>query len=142
MLYAYLDESGTEAGSPALGVAGVLFGRKELKMLNLVWKRGLKAAGISYFHAVKCAHLRGEFEGKSRAFADSMYRDFIALVAKHSCGSAVVFCINEKKFNPFDGHEWGFGPYAACTYSCMELVLKIAQSWSQWRGVRHRNGPC
>lgn len=127
MLYAYLDESGTEPNSPTLCVASVLYDQEGAKSLDAAWEAELSSAGIQQFHTVDCAHRRGEFEGKTPEFCDVLYRKLVALVVKHTCGSAVAFRIAKEEFNPFLGREWGFGPYSACAYACMGLIVQIAR---------------
>jgi len=77
MLSAYLDESGTHDGSQPLCVAGVFFDAESRKRLNRRWKKELDRAGISYFHTVEQAHLRGQFAGKTREEVDRLYRALI-----------------------------------------------------------------
>jgi hypothetical protein len=126
MLHAYLDESVTNEKPPTLCIAGVFYTRKGLTRLDHAWRRELREAGVAAFHAVDCAHLRGEFEGRDRGFANQVYKNLIALVIQHGSGSAGVFSVGEDRTDPFHGHEWGFSPYTACAYACMEKIRDIA----------------
>jgi hypothetical protein len=126
MLFAFIDETGTHQRSPGLCVAGVLYDRKGLRRLDQAWRRELGAAGIRCFHAVDCAHLRGEFEGKDRAFADGVYRKLIETFKKHTCGSVTVCSITRGEFDVFRG-ELGYSPYTICSYACMSLLVSLAR---------------
>jgi hypothetical protein len=79
MLYAYMDESSTHQGAPVMCVGGLLYDRVGITAVNRVWKQELERAGIRYFHTVDYAHLRGEFEGKSRDIADKLYRKLVTV---------------------------------------------------------------
>ncbi len=74
MLYAYIDESGTQAGSQALCVSGVFYEERFRKHLKNRWKKELEQSGISHFHTVDQAHRNKEFAGKSREEADRIYK--------------------------------------------------------------------
>lgn len=126
MLSAYLDESGTHKNSPAMCVAGVLYDRKAVKRLDRQWKKELEQADILLFHAVEQAHLRGEFEGKSREFADQLYRKLIETIKKHVSGSIVVYSIPRGKFDVFRLMESRYSPYTVCSFMCMSLLLSLA----------------
>jgi len=62
MLEAYFDESGTHRGSPVMCVAGYLFDSDQAFRLDQEWGATLADFGLSHFHAVDCAHGKGEFE--------------------------------------------------------------------------------
>jgi hypothetical protein len=126
MLMAYLDESGTHQGSPVMCVAGVLYTRKGVKQVDRAWKKELKLAGLSHFHTVDCAHLRGEFQGKRREWADGLYRKFIEIIKKNACGSMAVYMVPKSEF-VYRREEWGCSSYTACSLICMELLLNVAQ---------------
>src|SRR5260370_12039592 len=93
MLFAFLDESGTHETAPAMCVAGVLYDRKAMKLLDSVWRKELAAAGVRYFHAVDCAHRKGEFKGTSPESADVLYRKLIAALSKFAFGTVTLFSI-------------------------------------------------
>jgi Protein of unknown function (DUF3800) len=128
MLLAYLDESGTHADSPVMGVAGSLYRPRDRRALDREWKRTLAAAGIPYFHAVEHAHLRGQFEGWNRAAADGVQRHLLGLLRKYSCGAAAVLTtVPDADFKEFEGVALGSGRYTTCAFFCMQLLLKIAR---------------
>ena len=65
-LECYFDESGTEAGSSVLCVAGYLFDKEECKQLDLKWKAVLDQYKLPFFRMSACAHTQKPFKHLSR----------------------------------------------------------------------------
>ena len=128
MLSAYLDESGTHDASLPMCVAGILYDRAAVRRLDRAWKKELEQAGIRRFHTVEQAHLQGEFKGKDRGFADSLYIRLLGLISKYSCGSMTVCAIPRGEFDLFRKQGWEHSPYTICPYVCMQSLAVLAQS--------------
>jgi len=134
MLSAYLDESGTHQSAAALCVGGLLFTKRNAKQLNREWKKVLNQAGISHFHLVDKSHLRGEFEGKSRRFADDVYRKLLALTNQYASGGVGVGCaLSEKMFNKLRLPNRQISRYAASMIVGMQLMSIVAQQLNHKR---------
>jgi hypothetical protein len=128
MLSAYLDESGTEGISPMMCVAGFLFTKRNAEALSREWKLVLQRAGVRYFHAVDCCHRRGEFRGKSKEFANDVYRQLVEIIHKRACGGAVIYTLPEKKFDEIRQRlSWEYSQYTTCAHFCMQLLIRIAK---------------
>jgi hypothetical protein len=127
MLAAYIDEAGTDDSAPEMCVAGMLYERSEVGKLSRRWKSELTQFGIDYFHAVELAHLRRQFEGRSRTEADKLHHRLIDLVVKHSCGGMGVCTIPEKEFNAYRPAWWEFSQYTTCAFICMGTLATIAK---------------
>ena len=100
-----------------------------MEHLDRRWKKELKLAGIRCFHTTDNAHLRGEFDGKPRVFADQLYRSLIELIAKHACGAAVVYTMPEHKFSACLSKlgYWAYSQYTTCAYLCVMTLMKLAR---------------
>jgi hypothetical protein len=127
MLSAYLDESGTSGDAPAMCVAGLLYERRKIKQLNKEWKNALAQAGIKIFHTTEAAHLRGEFEGRSREFSNGLYQYLVGLIKKYASGGAVVYTIPKKEFDEFREGKWAYSQYTTCAHVCMGLLRDTAR---------------
>jgi hypothetical protein len=126
MLTACVDESGNTDRASIFCVAGVLYDRKSIRHASRVWKQELDRAGIRYFHAVECAHFRGEFEEKPPAFRNTVHQRLIAVLNKYACGTTTVCAIPTQEFT-FKSADWrGYSLYTVCAYLCMQTTIALA----------------
>lgn len=128
MLFAYLDESGTDDKSPSMCVGGLLYEEDALRQLDAAWKAELEQMGVRYFHAVEEAHGRGEFEGKDRGRSDKMFRQLVGLVQKHACGGMSIHTIPEREFAAFCEGKWQYSQYTTCAYICIGTLAELART--------------
>ncbi len=138
MLSAFIDESGTHDGAPAIVVGGLMIKKKHLKSLDAEWKKALKEASISSFHTTDSAHLVGEFKGKNRDDVNALYRHLISLLKRHTFAGAAVACnLSESEFDDLRKGRWRFGRYATCAFICMQHMNKIALQNDYKKGSSH-----
>lgn len=62
---AYLDESGTDDGSPAVAVGGYFMRTEEAARMDRAWRAVLAQYRLPFFHMVDCAHGNKPFEKMS-----------------------------------------------------------------------------
>jgi hypothetical protein len=120
MMRAYLDESGTHGDSLIQCVTGVLYDHRSLTLLNRAWAKELKVAGVERFRVTDFRKTPEEEERDDR-----LYRKLIPIIVKHAQGSVTVLSVSGEK-DPFRRWDWGFSPYTACSYACMEKLRQIA----------------
>jgi hypothetical protein len=126
MLYAYLDESDPNFES-VFCVAGVLYTREGLERLDAAWGEELRAAGITRFHTVEYAHLRGEFRDRDRASANALYIRLLGIIKENASGSVVVYSIPRNEFDVFRDEKWRrYSVYTTCSYICIGLLSSFA----------------
>jgi hypothetical protein len=77
---AYFDDSGTDAGSPAVTCAGYVALRKYWRALDSHWKHALKSYHLKYFRMSEFAQRTGQFKGwneEKRRRALNLFMDII-----------------------------------------------------------------
>jgi Protein of unknown function (DUF3800) len=126
VLIAYLDESGTDASSPAMCVAGLLYERSCQKKLKRKWKAELNRAGVPYFHMREFAHTQGVYAGKNEAFCLEHHKSLIEILGKYVTAGASLRTIPEKEFDQIRGERWGHSQYVTCAIICMQFLLHQA----------------
>jgi hypothetical protein len=130
MLSAYLDESGTHGESPVMCVAGLLYDRKMLRLLDRQWKNALQKAGVGCFHMKEYCHLQGEFQGKDRRSSDELFHKLIEYIKQYACGGVAVATIPEDQFTACvqeSGYVWPWSQYTTCAHICMLTLRSIAR---------------
>ena len=129
MLTAFLDDTGTHAGSPVIGVLGMVSNSMHWARIEFSWKSKLKAKGLSCFHAVDCEHGNGEFEHMQSPDRLALWRELLGTVATNRAvivGSAVV------------REAWDGLPAAVKAwykddpiYFCFEHCMQQLSAWSK-----------
>lgn len=128
---AFMDESGTHAGSAALVVAGYIFRAGRLETFNSEWRSALNSHGLEHFHMVDCVHGNGAFKGVEVVSRSNVARQFIETIKRHAeFGFAVsVSEVHYVKLMPkvaFFGSAYSF---------CARAALSICGAWFLESGV-------
>ncbi|MCI0596779.1 MAG: DUF3800 domain-containing protein [candidate division Zixibacteria bacterium] len=80
LFQAYFDESGTNAGSPIVVLAGFIGNLARWEKFNQKWLKILQPAGIKIFHATDCFNGRREFEGWLEETRRPFIEDLIGVI--------------------------------------------------------------
>jgi Protein of unknown function (DUF3800) len=130
-LECYFDESGSDAGSPVLCVAGYLFEKEQCKALDLKWKEVLDRYKLPYFRMSACAHNKHPFPVEpfchlSPQECIPVEKELIRLINDHALlGLAVV--VNEAEYQSwFAGRRVTGG--SAYTFCCWQILAGI-RTW-------------
>jgi hypothetical protein len=122
---AYFDESGTQAGSPLLCVAGYVFEKEKCRQLDLEWNEVLHGFQLPYFHMVDCAHGNRSFQHLNRQERIECEIEMIKLIRKYMLfGSAVS--VDERHYDSID-----YNKHAGSAYSWLcWLSLMAVRAWA------------
>jgi hypothetical protein len=119
---AYFDESGTDAGSPVVCVAGYLFEKDQCLRMDAEWKAALEAAGISHFHMVECAQGVGKFARKSKAERIEIESRLIGIIKRRACVGIVCSVCPEDYLHFVPGAKDFGGAYQLLLSWCIVAV--------------------
>ena len=131
MLRAYMDESGTHAGSPALTVAAYVGEAKDWRTWTKKWnaakRSNPKRRPIKVYHATDAEQLRGEFEGWTHGEVGCLVQKLL-LIMNETPLLGVVIGIQMNAFRAaMDGRDdlnALFGnPYVACFQWLVSIIL-------------------
>lgn len=110
----YFDESGTHDGSPVCCVAGYLFESEQADRLDKEWIEALTEYGISYFHAVDCAHGIKEFKKLSGKQRKELVIRLVGII-KRRMTIGVAVSVSDTDFKRLTPPQWAGGsPYVVC----------------------------
>jgi len=126
--HAYIDESGTQGGSPVLCLAGYVFHHDEAVVFTKEWSALLRKYDLSNFHMVDCAHGNGEFKKLSKPTRVAALTEAIQLIKQRSAfGFATT--VNEADyaeiFAPLSDDRWS--AYYFCLNNCLSLIANWAR---------------
>ncbi len=85
MLSIYMDDSGTHAGAPIIGVGGLIGDEAQWEQFDVAWRARLNAPmpgkpRLNKFHAYDCQYCEGEFATYNRAESDLITREFRQII--------------------------------------------------------------
>ncbi len=137
VLIAYLDESGTHKGSPAVGVVGLIGSLDAWERLEPLWAARLAQDDIKTFHAFDCLDCRGEYADMiywNQARKDSLFGDLGRIVERSGVG---IFGMQVAQHTWREAFKRASSPYAilkppASPYLyCFEACIELAVQWSE-----------
>jgi hypothetical protein len=131
MLNAFIDESGTHAGSRLFVVAALLAPPEQWDRMSVSWERKLRKEHLDCFHATDCAVGGGDFKHWPRERRNSLYAAMAGLVAKHACYRAWTVTIIEDYFKFFKPEADKF-LYHLCLDGAVQGIRELARQ----RGIR------
>ncbi len=146
MVNAYFDESGTHAGSPVVCVAGYLYEAEQARRLDDEWRGVLSKFGVTHFHAVDCAHRKGEFSVLTERDRDELVTSLVDII-KLRMTIGIAVSLSDADFGAFDVGNWHFeGAYPLCALWALAGVVAWAEkhhysgkiSYFFEKGHRHR----
>lgn len=82
--FAYFDESGTDAKSEVLCVAGYIFLEERVAPFEAEWKAMLERHNLPFFHMVDCAHGTGAFKALTSEQRIETQKEAISLTKKYA----------------------------------------------------------
>lgn len=127
VLKAYMDESGTHAGSPVVTV-GLYVGKPSYWQ---AWTKDWNAnkRPIKVYHAVDAHNRKGEFEGWDRPKRNAFVANLLPVLARHPIMGIAVgidMVAFRKAMKPHPELRAMFGtPYAACFQWTVQLLLTM-----------------
>jgi hypothetical protein len=128
MMEAYLDESGTQPGSPAMCVAGYLFEHAQRCALEQEWSYALAEAGVRYFHMGDCVHGVRTFKALPDDRRKALIRTLIGIL-KERMAWGVAIAVNEQEGNAYISAYPGIehflsSAYTLCVMWCVEEIRR------------------
>ena len=99
--FAYFDESGTDAKSSVLCVAGYIFLNENVAPFETEWNAMLAKYGLPFFHMVDCAHGTGPFKVLDRERRIEAQKEAIELTKKHA-SKGIALSIDKAAFPSMD----------------------------------------
>jgi hypothetical protein len=128
MVTAYIDESGTHAGCPAMTVAGWLAPVQQWNVFEKEWVRCLEEAGISIFHMTDYENRQGDYKDWTEEKRVNVLKALHAI-----CHSPTTIPFSSsipidfyKKIRP--QYICPDSPYAFCLSQCLLQIEKWANS--------------
>jgi hypothetical protein len=143
---AYFDESGTDAASPVMCIAGYLFKAEQARHLEREWAEVLSEFGVDHFHAVDCAHGVRQFKRLSPAQRNELLTRLIGII-KRRMEIGIAVSVSETDFGKCVPPRWiRGGPYVICAAQVLSGVVGWADkrnfsgkiSYYFEKGHRHR----
>lgn len=95
--FAYFDESGTDANSTVLCVAGYIFLERNIGPFEAAWKLMLEKYHLPFFHMVDCAHGTGAFKALTTQQRIEAQKEAICLTKKHA-SKGIALSIDKAAF--------------------------------------------
>lgn len=95
--FAYFDESGTDAKSGVLCVAGYIFLEEKVSAFEAEWKAMLEKYGLPFFHMVDCAHGTGAFKALTPEQRTEAQKEAIELTKKYA-SKGIALSIDKTAF--------------------------------------------
>jgi hypothetical protein len=131
VLKAYMDESGTHAGSPVVTVAAYFARPRVWQGWTKEWNRAKRP--IKVVHASDCNNLTGEFAGWDRERRDAWVAELLPVIPRHRImGVAVGIHMDafhrEMQSRP-DLRKLFGTPYTACFQWTVQTVMDMVGDW-------------
>jgi hypothetical protein len=126
---AYFDESGTDAKSTILCVAGYIFLEENAVAFEVEWKKMLEKYGIPFFHMVDCAHGTGYFKALSPVHRIEIQKEAIALTKRYA-SKGIALSIEKSAFPDVGPLKLWSTPY---TFLCGQVLYGV-QLWADEAG--------
>lgn len=125
----YVDESGTDDGSPVMCLAGHVYTSDGAKAMASAWREVLQEYNLPFFHMVDCAHGVDPFDKLTRQECIDVATKMIALIRGHSeYGFATSVKEQEyKSLVPMELQKAIGSPYTFCIRQCLGLVKNWAK---------------
>ncbi len=117
---AYLDESGTHAGSENLVVAGYLALADEWIAFETEWRTALAEYGIESFHMTDFSNAAPPFNGCSDAVRQSCLQKLVSVTNRHAWGGfylTISLAAYRRTITP-GADKWLGGPYGLAMVRC------------------------
>jgi hypothetical protein len=95
--FAYFDESGTDGKSEVLCVAGYIFLEEDVGPFEVEWKLMLEKYSLRFFHAVECAHGKGDFKALTNEQRSAAQKEAIELTKKYA-SKGIALSIDKAAF--------------------------------------------
>ena len=95
--FAYFDDSGTDGKSGVLCVAGYIFLEEDIGPFEVEWKVMLEKYGLRFFHAVECAHGKGDFKALTNEQRSAAQKEAIELTKKYA-SKGIALSIDKAAF--------------------------------------------
>jgi hypothetical protein len=130
VLEAYLDESGTHDGSPAMCVGGYLFTAPDARRLAEEWAKVRERENIKFFHMADCSQPpSGQLKGKTAEEVLAIKKELIALIRETAAfGAAVAVSVDEYEREAPPGFIAHYGnAYTTCLHICAGNLLRMAE---------------
>ena len=94
--HAYFDESGTDAASPVMTLAGYLFKKSEAEKFSRLWARQLERFDLPCAHMTDCQAIQGAYRDKDAAKRLQICKALISLTrARSTIGISVGMILND-----------------------------------------------
>jgi hypothetical protein len=130
LVEAYLDESGSDAGSPVLCIAGYIVEKTRAINLDREWREVLAWKNLPYFHMVDCAHGNGPFANLSKPERIQVQARMIAAI-KRNTFQGIAATISTSDFDEIlKGHPLYPDPYVVLAH----VVLSGVSKWAEANG--------
>lgn len=127
----YVDESGTHAGSPMLGIGGYVFLKSKARRFSREWSAALRRENVPYFHMTDCANGQGIYRQWTKDRRIAHEKELIELVKKNAAFGFAV-CMSEKVYEERVSatNRTAYKPY----------TILLANAISQVGKWKHRTG--
>ncbi len=125
LAYAYFDESGTDAKSPDLVVAGYIFLDENVAPFEAEWKAMLEKYGLPFFHAVECMHGKGAFKHLTRKEQTAAQTEAIEIIKKYGA-KGIALSIDKAVFPAIGLPALWSTPY---TFLCGQVLYGV-RNWA------------
>lgn len=146
MMEAYVDESGTDAASPVMCIAGYLFDASQAAHLDREWSDALKEFNLPHFHAVDCAHGVREFSNLDPRQRIQLVIKLTGIIRRRAT-IGIAVSVSDTDFGQTPAPIWERGgPYVLCAAQVLMAVIAWADkreyhgkiSYVFEKGHRHR----
>lgn len=129
--FAYFDESGTDAKSGVLCVAGYIFLEEMVGPFEAEWTAMLEKYGLPFFHMVDCAHGTGVFRAITAEQRIEAQKEAIKLTRKYAC-KGIALSIDKAAFPKIGigGKKIWTTPY---TFLCGQVLYGV-RDWANETG--------
>lgn len=120
----FIDESGTDLGSPVMCLAGHVYTSENAKKLSAAWKEVLDEYGLPFFRMSACAHGTWPFDALSKQQCIDVEIKMIALIRQYS-DYGFATSVKEQEYlsvMPSELREAIGSPYSFCIRQCLTLV--------------------
>jgi len=121
LVEAYFDESGTNADSPYLVVAGYIFERDRCAAMVKKWGQLLEDFQLPYFRMSQCNARTGPFKRLSECQCIEVATEAADLIKTHAI-RGVAFSVEKAYFHHVPRYDFYDSPY---TFACWQALLSV-----------------
>ena len=131
--HAYLDESGTHRGSPAMTMASYIFDERSVRLFCRDWRSELERAGLTAAHMTDCALGFGEYRDMSMRERITVEKNLIKIIRKRSLVGMTISLDHAKFEKVMDGVRFKHSAYT-------NLLLISVRKMGEWVKKRDPDG--